>query len=151
MSVTWHMTRDPLVWINFSIMSMIIFNIVVPEERSVRSSTEESGAWCSMITLEGLVPSRVPQYGSEWKSREWELHFVEAVLSASATRGVEDYHSPLAYPATSFLLLVDRFQRWVFSWFLIAWSFVVICITHSQSQRWGSYFMINIQLLTIGH
>ena len=54
-----------------------------------------------MTTLEGLVPSRVPRYGSEYRSRERELHFVEAVLLASATRGVEDRYSPLADPATS--------------------------------------------------
>ena len=54
------------------------------------SSAETSGAWCPMTTLEGLVPSRVPQHGSECRSCKQELHFVEAVLFASATRGVKD-------------------------------------------------------------
>ena len=54
------------------------------------SSAETSGAWCPMTTLEGLVPSRVPRHGSECRSCKQELHFVEAVLFASATRGVKD-------------------------------------------------------------
>ena len=56
----------------------------------MRSSAETSGAWCPMTTLEGLVPSRLPWHGSECRSREQELHFVEAVLFASATQGVKD-------------------------------------------------------------
>ena len=67
----------------------------------MRSSTETSGARCPMTILEGLVPSRVPRYGSECRSRERELHFVEAMLLASATRGVEDRYSPMADPSAS--------------------------------------------------
>ena len=51
-----------------------------------------------MTTREGLVPSRVPQYGPECRLREREIHLVDAMLFASATRGVEDQCSPMAHP-----------------------------------------------------
>ena len=116
-----HMTDSSV-----SLHSRCDADFVMPEERSVHSSTETSGAWCPWPLEKVWCLWELSWYGSVCQSCRWDLHFVEAMLFASATQGIEDWYSPLADQITPFSWPVDWSWWWVLSYssYPIWWTLV---------------------------